>query len=84
MVWDEHGVLRFRGNAIVKFLLEAGPFDMNTLARMPFSRRDREQFAQLIGYSVIGFSELPYVRDETWEKVEVRMEGMIEERKGNT
>jgi hypothetical protein len=33
---------------------------MNSLAVMTFSREDREQFAQLIGYSVSGFGELSY------------------------
>lgn len=64
---DEHGVLRFKANAIVRYLLDAGPFDMNKLALMPFSQEDREQFAQLIGYSLGGFGELSYVSDETYD-----------------
>lgn len=67
---NDGGVMRFKANAIVRFLLDAGPFDMNRLALMPFTPEDREQFAQLIGYSVGGFGELPYVRDETWAAVE--------------
>jgi hypothetical protein len=67
---DEHGTLRFKANAIVRFLLDAGPFDMNKLALMPFSQEDREQFAQLIGYSFGGFGELSYVSDETYEAAE--------------
>lgn len=64
---DDHDILRFKQNAIVRFLLDAGVFDMNAIARMPFSDEDREQFAQLIGYSYSGFSELSYVSDETFE-----------------
>ena len=67
---DGNDVLRFKENAIVKFLLDEGPLDMNALARMPFSAEDREQFAQLIGYSVVGFYDLSYVRAETTERVE--------------
>ena len=52
---------RFKENAIVRFLLDAGPFDMNQLALMQWSDEDREQFAQLIGYTVDGFGELSYV-----------------------
>jgi hypothetical protein len=70
MYLDDHHVLRFKENAIVRFLLDAGKFDMNDLALMPFSREDREQFAQLIGYSHSGFGELSYVSDETWELAE--------------
>jgi len=60
---DDKGVARFRVNAIVRFLLDDGPNDMNRLARIPFSDADREQFAQLIGYSVSGFEELSYASD---------------------
>lgn len=58
---DEHGTYRFQKNKIVDFLLDNGGFDMNALAGMEFSREDRIQFAQLIGYSISGFGELPYV-----------------------
>lgn len=57
---EEDGVHRFKRNKIVEFLLENGGYDMNQLARMHFTQEDEEQFAQLIGYSVSGFGELPY------------------------
>ena len=69
---DRDGLLRFKQNAIVRFLLEDGPNDMNRLSIMPFSQEDREQFAQLIGYSLSGFSELSYVSDETYERAELQ------------
>lgn len=59
------GVHRFKKNAIVERLLEAGPFDLNAIARMGFSREDHEQLAQLIGYSVCGFCDLSYASEET-------------------
>ena len=65
---DSNGVLRFKSNKIVRFLLDAGTYDLNKLAIMDFSDNDWEQFAQLIGYSLSGFSELPYVSDETYEQ----------------
>ena len=52
---DANGTRRFKGNAIVTFLLDAGPFDMNALALMPWAAEDRAEFAMLIGYSVNGF-----------------------------
>jgi hypothetical protein len=64
----DRGLVRFRGNPIVRFLLDHGGYDMNALAAMPFSDDDREQFAQLIGYSVRGFGELSYVSDRTYAK----------------
>lgn len=64
IIRDKHDALRFETNAIVEALLEHGPFDMNSLARMDFSDEDRAQFAQLIGYSVSGFCGLSYVSEE--------------------
>lgn len=60
VVVDEHGVKRFKANAIVRYLLDTGGSDMNKLACLSFSDEDREQFAQLIGYSVGGFCDLSY------------------------
>ena len=64
LVKDEQGVVRFQGNAIVRYLLDNGGIDMNKLACLPFSGEDREQFAQLIGYSHSGASELGYMTDD--------------------
>jgi len=69
LVRDKQDVVRFKSNAIVRFLLDAGPFDLNQIAVIPFKAEDREQFAQLIGYSLVGFGELSYVRDETFDAV---------------
>jgi hypothetical protein len=60
-------VLRFKPNKLVQFLLDKnGKIDMNMLAGIDFPREDREQFAQLIGYSHSGFGELSYATDETY------------------
>jgi hypothetical protein len=67
---DARGVLRFKPNKIVEHLLEHGGIDLNKLAVMDFSREDREQFAQLIGYSLSGFGSLSYVSDETYAAAE--------------
>lgn len=74
LVVDTNGTLRFQKNEIVRFLLDAGPFDLNMLAVQEYSNNDREQFAQLIGYSIGGFSELAYVSDETWAEVDLAHE----------
>ena len=65
---DERGVLRFKANAIVRHLLDTHQAcDMNRLACMDFTDDDRQQFAQLIGYSLSGYSELQsYVDDEAY------------------
>lgn len=68
--YDERGVLRFRENAIVRYLLDNGGIDMNHLAGMSgrFSRADQMQFAQLIGYSLSGYADLSYVTDASYAK----------------
>lgn len=62
---DEGGILRFRENAIVRYLLDLARkhklADLNSLAEIPFSQEDREQFTQLIGYTIGGYHELHYV-----------------------
>ena len=60
----EDGVLRFKQNAIVRHLLDKGGIDLNQIACLDFSREDREQFAQLIGYSHSGAHDLSYVSSE--------------------
>ena len=71
---DVEGTHRFKRNAIVRYLLDmngqGAKIDMNTLSMVEFSQEDREQFAQLIGYSVGGFEELSYVRPATIRRVE--------------
>lgn len=73
IVRDGKGVIRFQENAIVRTLIDYCTnkgLSMNELALMNFRREDREQFAQLIGYSVSGFGELGYVRPSTLRRAE--------------
>lgn len=44
----------------------ADTIGLNNLAKMPFSDEDWQQLAQLIGYSVGGYSTLSYVDDEAY------------------
>lgn len=65
---DKKGTVRFKSNKLVERLLEESQkqgFGLNELACIEASQPDREQFAQLIGYSLSGYHELPYVSDES-------------------
>jgi len=42
-----------------------GRLDLGKLMTMNFPQEDREQFAQLMGYSITGYHELSYVSDES-------------------
>ena len=78
IIKDEHGTARFEVNGIVRFLLDAGPYDMNFLALIPFSNEDREQFMQLIGYSVSGFGDISYVSEAAIKKADEIVKAMKE------
>lgn len=81
IVLDERGTARFVENAIVVYLLDQGGLDMNKLAVLPFKKKDREHFAQLIGYSVDGFEELSYVRNGVARKARRRVKQLTREKK---
>jgi hypothetical protein len=81
LAYDEDNVIRFKSNEVVLYLLDNGSFDMNHLALQNFSQEDREQFAQLIGYSFSGWCDLSYVRNETYTKAEQLYEQIINEGK---
>jgi hypothetical protein len=70
------GVHRFKENKLVSYLLDNGGIDMNHLSTVGdlFTQEDKEQFAQLIGYSVCGFGELSYVSDKAYNKAMKRSE----------
>ena len=65
LIIDEKNIVRFKANKIVSYLLDNSGITLNDLAAMPFSQEDREQFAQLIGYSIKGYFELSYVSDKS-------------------
>ena len=73
LVEDRH-VIRFVENPLVRYLLDNGGIDLNTLAKISqrekFALEDWEQFAQLIGYSFVGWGELTYVSDEAYALAE--------------
>lgn len=78
---DADGAIRFKPNKIVRFLLDwATPrgIGMNELAMMEFSQEDREQFAQMIGYSLSGYSELSYVSDESYAAADSAARQLLE------
>lgn len=74
--YSEDGVIRFKENAIIRYMLTAGrqglKFDLNSLHEMSFSNEDHVQLAQLLGYSVSGFGELSFVPKKIVKKCDKR------------
>jgi len=90
---DENGVLRFKQNKIVAYIINwcaskngiagfppvyGGAPDLNQLALMNFPKEDRQQFAQLIGYSLSGYGELSYVDSDAYGVAQLMSEGKSE------
>lgn len=77
---DQNGTLRFKRNAIVEYLLKAGGIDLNHIAAMDFTDDDRQQFSQLIGYSLGGYCSLSHVdADAAAIAMRIGQEGVTEE-----
>jgi len=75
---DAEGVMRFKANRIVQHLLDTHPTcGLNQIACMDFSDDDRQQFAQLIGYSLSGYGDLSgYVDDEAYSTAANMADGL--------
>lgn len=74
---DKDGVARFKSNAIVEWLFDAGKLDLNEIACMDFSKQDRMQIAQLLGYSVSGFGDLSYAKKRVVSKADEIVAALI-------
>jgi len=94
VVRDPEGVVRFRVNRVVRAFMEAArdgkQLDLNAIASAhiagQYTREELVQFAQLIGYSVSGWSDLSYVTDRDYAKAQrlvQRLEDNEEEEKSN-
>jgi hypothetical protein len=77
LVMDDHGVVRFKANKIVRALLDTGKLDMNDIASLDFPTDDRVQFAQLIGYSVSGAGDLSYMPADLIAEADRQAEELI-------
>lgn len=60
---DERGIVRFRANAIIRWLLDTGRIDLNEIARYAqespeITEEDESQFNQLLGFSIGAFFDL--------------------------
>lgn len=62
------GVIRFKANKIINWLFESGKLDLNEIAVMDFPKEDRQQLAQLLGYSICGYADLSYVNNKAWNR----------------
>ena len=78
-ITDKHGTLRFKENRIVSDILDFATmhgFGLNEIASKEYSVEDRQQLAQLIGYSLSGYGDLrSYVDDAAFAAAETKARG---------
>ena len=72
------GVVRFQANNIVRFLFDNSTINLHRLAQLRylFSQTDWDQFYQLIGYSVSGYSDMEVSR-ESVQEADRRAEALV-------
>lgn len=73
LIRDDDGCPRFKPNKIVRFLLDRGPFDMNDLVAMNWEGEDWAQFLQLIGITLKGYGQSPFVTDEDYDRAQAQI-----------
>jgi hypothetical protein len=74
---DKVGNVRFKRNEIVSRLHRNGAFDLNEIDIVGTPQEDVEQFWQLLGYGVVGYRELSFIRPETKAKVDALAEVLL-------
>lgn len=82
LVTNRNGVTRFLENKIVSALVDfssAHGFGLNEIAKGSYSREDHQQLAQLIGYSLRGYSELGYVDDDAYNAARIMVAAGVTE-----
>lgn len=82
---DADSTVRFKSNAIVKYLYDSGAVDLNKLALLKFPNDDRQHFAQLIGYSFDGYCSLSYAHPDICliaEYEAIKLKSQIKNTKG--
>ena len=72
---DRVGMARFKANVIIRYLVDAKLVTWDQIMALPgVPEEDLEQFAMLMGYSLVGFGELPYVSADTYDRAEAEAE----------
>lgn len=82
LIIDAHGIVRFKANSIIRYLIDSGKIDLNAIAAHPFPREDRVQFLQLMGYSLCGFGEHDYVTDRDYEAAQESASKRVKKKMG--
>ena len=58
------GIDRYLQNDIIAWLFDTGKIDLNAISTMGFKTADQCQLAQLLGYSLSGYGDLHYTKED--------------------
>jgi hypothetical protein len=75
--FGKDGVIRFKENSIVRWLVDSGRVSLNDIAARDFPREDAAQFWQLLGYSTSGFGDLNLVSDEELAELDLEADRVL-------
>ena len=78
---DVNGVIRFKQNAVIRWLFEQGHLNLNRIPVDELPLEDVEEFWQMLGYSVSGYGELSFIRPETVAEADEVAEVILRNRK---
>ncbi len=81
--FDDQGVIRFKANAIVRYLITFASkkgCGLNELSCLPFGNDDWTQLAQLMGYSVSGAGDLSYFDERILDAADAQAAVLCDER----
>ena len=67
---DYNGVVRFKANAIVRWLVDSGKANLNDICIHGFDTDDMVQFWQQLGYSVSGYGDLSFVPENVIQQAD--------------
>lgn len=88
VVFDEHGIARFRANKLINMLLMTSKLDLNDLLVMDtngqFGEGDYVQLMQLIGYSVYGAADLDFMPRELLGAANTEIMGLLFDNEAGT
>jgi hypothetical protein len=75
--FGKDGVIRFKENAIVRWLVDSKRVSLNDIDGRDFPREDVAQFWQMLGYSVSGFGDLKLVSDEELAELDLEADRVL-------
>ena len=73
------GVVRFKANAIVRWLIDTNRTNLNEITMQGFDADDMVQFWQQLGYSVSGYGDLSFIPKDVVRRADRKAERILKE-----